>query len=166
MPPLLTSKIPTLFGPLPLRTLLLTTTKLLAFTHLFLTHFLSLKPTTGPSMLPTLSVHNDWILISNLHVRGRGVRVGDCVSLRHPVEPEVGAVKRVVGVGGDFVEVGEEGVIQIPEGHCWVVGDNLPHSRDSRVYGPIPLALIKGKVIGRIWPRPKWITNALQEPAT
>jgi mitochondrial inner membrane protease subunit 1 len=92
--------------------------------------------------------------------------VGDCVSFRHPADVEAGAVKRVVGVAGDFVEVGVgDGVVQVPEGHCWLVGDNLPHSRDSRVYGPIPLALIRGKVVGRIWPRPKWIANTLQKRA-
>ena len=35
--------------------------------------------------------------------------------------------------------------MQVPEGHCWVLGDNLTESRDSRVYGPIPLALVRGK---------------------
>ena len=53
---------------------------------------------------------------------------------------------------------------QIPEGHCWIAGDNAPASRDSRDYGPIPLALVKGKVIARIWPpnQFKWITNGLE----
>ena len=53
---------------------------------------------------------------------------------------------------------------KIPEGHCWVAGDNIPDSRDSRDYGPIPLALIKGKVVARVWPfsQRKWFKNALQ----
>ena len=39
-------------------------------------------------------------------------------------------------------------------------------SRDSRVYGPIPLALIRGKVVARIWPLNdmKWLENTLQAP--
>lgn len=55
------------------------------------------------------------------------------------------------------------GYIQIPEGHCWVEGDNLPDSRDSREYGPVPLALVKGKVIAKVWPlgEMKWIPNGL-----
>jgi inner membrane protease subunit 1 len=40
-------------------------------------------------------------------------------------------------------------MIQIPEGHCYVVGDNMKFSRDSRMFGPLPLALIKAKVIGK-----------------
>lgn len=53
---------------------------------------------------------------------------------------------------------------QVPQGHCWIVGDNLAASRDSRQFGPVPLALIRGKVIGRIKPfRFQWIVNPLQQ---
>lgn len=38
-------------------------------------------------------------------------------------------------------------MIQVPEGHVWVAGDNLPYSRDSRFYGPMPMALITGKLL-------------------
>lgn len=53
---------------------------------------------------------------------------------------------------------------QVPEGHCWVIGDNLPWSRDSRHFGPMPLALIKGKVIAKVlpWSERKRIENRLQ----
>ena len=37
----------------------------------------------------------------------------------------------------------------MPEGHCWLIGDNLPESRDSRTFGPVPLALIMGKVVAK-----------------
>jgi inner membrane protease subunit 1 len=38
----------------------------------------------------------------------------------------------------------------VPEGHCWLIGDNLPESRDSRTFGPLPLALIKGKIVAKL----------------
>ena len=38
-------------------------------------------------------------------------------------------------------------MVQVPEGHVWVAGDNLPYSRDSRFYGPVPMALITGKLL-------------------
>ncbi len=41
--------------------------------------------------------------------------------------------------------------IKIPPGHCWVTGDNLPYSSDSRSYGLVPLALIQGKCYGVSW---------------
>jgi inner membrane protease subunit 1 len=38
------------------------------------------------------------------------------------------------------------GPLQVPTGHVWIQGDNLLHSLDSRVYGPVPLALVRGQV--------------------
>lgn len=54
--------------------------------------------------------------------------------------------------------------IQVPEGHCWIVGDNLPASRDSRQFGPLPLALVQGKVVAKIlpWKERAWVANGLQ----
>lgn len=56
-------------------------------------------------MMPTLSVRGDSVLVAKRYRRGRGVRVGDVVQIKHPV-PEYrghGAVKRIVGMEGDFV---------------------------------------------------------------
>jgi inner membrane protease subunit 1 len=59
---------------------------------------------------------------------------------------------------GDWASVKEQ-VIQVPEGHCWVVGDNMEWSRDSRLFGPLPLGLIKAKVLAVVLPREesKWL---------
>ena len=98
--------------------------------------------------------------------------------------------KRVIGMSGDFVSVvsvarededldkdNDEGdwanvkeeVIRVPEGHCWLAGDNLEWSRDSRVFGPVPLNLVKGKVLAVLWPLSDWKVlggdEALKEPS-
>jgi len=54
--------------------------------------------------------------------------------------------------------------LQVPEGHCWVVGDNLPYSRDSRHFGPMPMALIRGKVVAKVLPfsERRWLEDGLQ----
>lgn len=122
--------------------------------HTFINYVHYCGATYGISMLPTISSFGDWVCISKWHRRGRGIAVGDLVSFKHPVNLGEYAVKRVVGMQGDFVLMNtpnkSEAMIQIPEGHCWVVGDNMEHSRDSRMFGPLPLALISGKVTAKI----------------
>ncbi|KAI9698741.1 MAG: hypothetical protein M1836_003851 [Candelina mexicana] len=120
-------------------------------------------------MLPTLAAYGDGVMISKFYRRGRGIEVGDIVSVKHPLFLGQGVIKRVLGMPGDFVlkdTPGKGEGIMVPEGHCWLAGDNIPHSRDSRMYGPVPLALIKGKVIARVypWKDRKWLTNSLQPP--
>ncbi|KAK4453633.1 hypothetical protein QBC34DRAFT_394577 [Podospora aff. communis PSN243] len=142
--------------------------KFLAFTHLFLEYGYSTAPAVGPSMLPTFEVLGEWLLVSRRHSFGRGVEVGDLVAYSIPINEGVG-VKRILGLPGDYVLLDTPGksnndMIQVPQGHCWIVGDNLPASRDSRIFGPVPLALIRGKVIGRIKPfRFQWIENPLKK---
>lgn len=43
-------------------------------------------------------------------------------------------------------------IVYVPEGHVWIEGDNYKVSLDSRTHGPIPIGLIQGRVLGRIWP--------------
>jgi signal peptidase I len=51
---------------------------------------------------------------------------------------------------GDFEK------ITVPEHHCFVLGDNRNLSRDSRDFGPIPLATIKGRADYIYWPAMGW----------
>jgi signal peptidase I len=44
----------------------------------------------------------------------------------------------------------------VPNGHCFVLGDNRSNSQDSRHYGPIPLADIRGRVDFIYWPVGSW----------
>ena len=51
---------------------------------------------------------------------------------------------------GDFEK------ITVPEHHCFVLGDNRNLSRDSRHFGPVPLATIKGRADYIYWPAMDW----------
>ncbi|KAK0635419.1 peptidase S24/S26A/S26B/S26C [Bombardia bombarda] len=165
----------------PFRTLI-ATAKLVAFTHLFIQYGFYTSPAAGPSMLPTMEVLGEWMLVSKWHRFGRGVSVGDVVVFNIPINDGHG-VKRVLGLPGDYVLVntphssassleegvteenrGEKAMMQIPKGHCWLVGDNMEASRDSRLYGPVPLALIRGKVVAKVRQHPwefQWLRNPL-----
>ncbi|KAF2501978.1 LexA/Signal peptidase, partial [Lophium mytilinum] len=143
-------------------------------THISFGYFYSIRTSTGESMYPTLAVRGDLWICSKRHRRGRNVKVGDIISFSHPVLSGLGGVKRVVGMPGDFVlagtpgvDGGDEGVgmVQVPPGHCWVAGDNQTLSRDSRIIGPVPLALITGKLVAIFWPlsRFKVLENGLKE---
>lgn len=123
-------------------------------------------------MFPTLPDKDSVAIYSRLHKHGRNVKVGDIVLAYSPYFLHEMVAKRVIGMPGDYVvrdpplspTVGgapvpgkpgqdtrttckEPMMIQVPEGHVWLAGDNLPYSRDSREYGPFPMALIRGKVI-------------------
>jgi inner membrane protease subunit 1 len=120
-------------------------------------------------MLPTLYLSGQWVVLSKWYRRGRGVEVGDIVSISHPFILHEGAIKRVIGMPGDFVLAGTPGMsgvmVKVPKGHCWLAGDNQEWSRDSRYYGAVPLALVRGKVVWRFAPRRErvWFKNPLKK---
>jgi len=118
-------------------------------------------------MLPTLT-ENDVILIRKALFKP--VR-GDVVVLMDPRRSEGEVLKRLIALEGDVVDIDPDEIpsssrmhwlvyndiidgrfVQIPPGHCWIEGDNLESSMDSRYYGPIPTGMLKGKVTHVIWP--------------
>ena len=41
---------------------------------------------------------------------------------------------------------------QVPQHHVWLQGDNTRNSTDSREYGPLPMAMVIGRICYRMWP--------------
>jgi signal peptidase I len=105
----------------------------------------------------------------------RDIRRGDVVVFKHPPEPEVDYIKRVIGLPGDVVElrsgrlfVNDEwidepyvsesyrvnenfGPFEVAEGRYFMLGDHRNRSSDSRVWGPVPRELIKGRALLVWW---------------
>lgn len=81
---------------------------------------------------------------------------GDFVSVMSAARRDEDVEKE--GEEGDWANI-KEGVVQVPEGHCWIAGDNLEWSRDSRLFGPLPLGLVKAKVLAVVspWENARWL---------
>src|SRR5205814_1176105 len=87
---------------------------------------------SGDSMRPGLQP-GDRLLV----VLSRRLRRGDVIAVTDPREPTRIVVKRVAALGPDGVTV---------------LGDAPNASTDSRIYGPVPLALVHGRAVYRYWP--------------
>lgn len=72
---------------------------------------------------------------------------GDYVVLDENVASSVGGTKGPWMMDEEMRrERTEPRMVQVPEGHVWVAGDNMSYSRDSRFFGPLPMGLIRGKL--------------------
>jgi signal peptidase I len=102
------------------------------------------------------------------------VQHGDIIVLRCPLDPRLDYLKRVIGLPGDevrirggFVSVNgkvldepyisepdprTELCVQVEPDHFFVMGDNRPHSSDSREFGQVPMDYVRGRVDLRLWP--------------
>ena len=103
---------------------------------------------------------------------------GDVVILRPPSNSSIDYIKRVIALPGETVEI-KDGLVyidggslsepyildpphytmkplEVPQGHCFVLGDNRNSSNDSHIWGPLPLDNIEGKVWLSIWPPDDW----------
>jgi nickel-type superoxide dismutase maturation protease len=93
----------------------------------------------GESMEPALR-GGEWLVVDLDAYRAIAPLAGEVVLAAHPEEPGRTIVKRVRAV--------------LEDGTLDLRGDNLLRSTDSRHFGPLPAALIRGRVLWRYWPRP------------
>ena len=117
----------------------------------------------GPSMLPTMNASGDLVLIS-CHRRYAYQR-GDVVVAHSITNPRHKVCKRIIAVAHDTITPPHSAQsVTVPAGHVWLQGDNLANSSDSRVYGPVPLAMVVGRVEAKLWPVSElgWVDRTLR----
>ena len=132
---------------------------------------------SGASMDPTFK-NGDYLIIDELSYLLRSPKRGEVVVLRYPKDPSKFFIKRVIGlpeeiisvVGGKVSVTKTDGTVEIlKEDYArafigakvvkklnsteyFVMGDNRPVSLDSRIWGPVPEDLIKGRALIRLLP--------------
>jgi signal peptidase I len=127
---------------------------------------------------------NDYVLVDKLSPHWNAYSRGDVVVLQPPqgwAAEKTPFIKRVIGVGGDTIEVKDgkvyvngtvldepylfadaDGTRQatmsdepqwvVPADDIFVMGDHRQQSADSRLFGPIPVASVLGRAVIRYWP--------------
>lgn len=116
--------------------------------------------TYGPSMLPTLGVTGNLLLVERISTQSGNIKPGDVVIFRSPEFPRKTVCKRLIGMEGDQVTYVVDPknsdrceTIVVPKGHVWVEGDYIYNSKDSRNFGAIPYGLLEGRAIWTLLPR-------------
>jgi len=134
----------------------------------------------GASMEPTFS-SGAYLIINEISYRFYTPERGDIVVFRFPQDPSQRFIKRVIGLPGESIEIGDGKVVVYSQGsdhqdafvltepylagstpgnskieldaeEYYVMGDNRSFSSDSRSWGPVPKDKIIGKVFLKVFP--------------
>lgn len=103
--------------------------------------FITRFEVSGESMSPALHP-GDYLICESLSPFLGLIRRGSLVVIESPAKPGLRVIKRVAGVGGDYISSDVNTKLQVPPGHLFVVGDNPAQSTDSRSFGPVPAASV------------------------
>ena len=138
---------------------------------------------SGASMYPTFE-NGQYLIVDELSYRLSTPKRDDVVVFKYPGDTKLFFIKRIIGLPNETVEINgseitivndthPEGLkldqpfvenksdttptqIKLKDNEYFVMGDNRPHSSDSRAWGPVPKNLLVGKVFLRLLP-PKYI---------
>jgi signal peptidase I len=161
-------------------------TILMAFGLFLVIYFFLFRPfqVSGYSMFPTYK-DREYLLTNLIGLRINGVKRGDVIVFKAPVDKEKDYIKRIIGLPGETISVHdthvyingkelgetvylhdvktnpgaylEEGkTVTIPKEHYIVMGDNRTGSSDSREWGFITRDEIIGKALFVYWPISAW----------
>ena len=124
------------------------------------------------SMEPTLKP-GQFILVNKLAYRLGDFHRGDVVIFHYPRNPSEDYIKRIIGLPGDNVKVGNglvmvndqpldepyiaaapqyNGDWVVPDDQIFVLGDNRNQSSDSHSWGFVPHSYVVGRALVIYWP--------------
>lgn len=138
----------------------------------------------GNSMVPNFHDHEN-LLTNKISYHFTTPKRGDVVIFKAPLNPNYEYIKRIVGLPGEVVKIGNGGVyinnipltesylppedityggrlarenqeFVVTDDNYFVMGDNRSHSSDSREWGLVPRENIIGKAMLRYWPPDKF----------
>ncbi|HVB09513.1 MAG TPA: signal peptidase I [Bacillota bacterium] len=129
----------------------------------------------GQSMEPTLQ-NGEHLLVNKFIYRLQEPKAGQIIVFRPPLPTTRDFIKRVIALPGQRVSMRDgavyiDGVLQpqtylppgaagvanypptlVPAGDLFVLGDNRNNSEDSRYFGFVPIANVRGQAIVVWWP--------------
>lgn len=132
----------------------------------------------GASMDPTFKT-GDYLLIDEVTYKFREPARGDVVVFKAPPEPTKFFIKRIIGLPGDTITIkgstvtivdkyhpkgfvlsesfishpgSNDMTIKVPEDQYFVMGDNRSGSFDSRSWGTLPKANLRGRALLQLLP--------------
>lgn len=134
---------------------------------------------SGASMEPNFQ-NGEYLIIDELTYQFKEPQRGEVIVFRYPLNPSDFFIKRIVALpqetveiktgkitvkkrGGDLFELKEpylpadaetapDLVLDLGEEEYFVMGDNRPHSSDSRIWGALEKSKIIGRAFIRLWP--------------
>jgi signal peptidase I len=163
---------------------------LVAVGSVFLVRTFLVQPfvVSGSSMAPTFE-NGDYLLIDQLTYRFRAPERGEVVVFRYPSNPSAYFIKRIIGLPGERVKIGDNRIEVTPTGAAgpvalkesylpagvvtggdaeyelsdqqyFVLGDNRSFSLDSRIWGLLEKDYVIGLARVRLWPLPQFTAFA------
>ena len=127
------------------------------------------------SMAPALE-SGDYVMTDTWHFRREAPAYGDVAVFEVPNRPGAVFVKRIIGLPGDTLELHDDVLVRngetvdepyvllldsalpgfsnfsavvVPDDTVFVLGDNRRNSLDSRMFGPVPIEGLRGRVVHR-----------------
>ena len=138
----------------------------------------------GSSMEPSFE-DGQRLLVNKAVYHFREPQMGEVIVFQPPSGRQPDFIKRIIALPGDTIEIKEGAVYvnsqaidepyikaapsytmesqEVPEGECFVLGDNRNNSNDSHSWGTLPQENIIGKVWISVWPPGTIPSYAMQD---